>query len=586
MQPTNPIPEYYYNRGGYGASVISAFKGALMHLFGLSFAINLLTACVPIFLMFFFDGKIAFGDRSFSTWGMAAIALVLGLNFVVRYARSGIISQMLYKIDAKVSGGILERVFKIPVRDKKMESFWRSVFTDIDIIRGGLTTGHISNFLDAPFTLLFMATLCVLFGRHFFIILVFTCIYAAFILATMHSASMMDDREKLATKERDELVSNTVYNMGEIKTMLITEKIQKMWEDYQAAIVEATYKRSYSLDLFSVLGQAIYLLGLVILSVVGVYSISRGAMSVGSTIAAVLLFSYNFFLTSNFLRFLPEYFRFINSIERLGQAIADQETQSKTERIEDITDGEIKLEKATVTGEKDEVILNRQTFAFKDGRPYVIRANNTFEGSLLLRALMGGYGADDGRILFDRYDVSTLQPKSIKDYIRYVPEGYFAIDGTIKENLNCLTSESADAKKYAGFIGYRDAADMLGLESAIRALPNGYNTIIDSKTRLMSEENLKLLSLARAFVGNPRVMLFDKPLSGLSSTSRDKFMDAIASVAADRIAIASETAPWHADRIEILLNDGIITASEKNREEEHAEDGQNRASFRRVFRKK
>jgi ATP-binding cassette subfamily B protein len=309
-------------------------------------------------------------------------------------------------------------------------------------------------------------------------------------------------------------------------------------------------------------------------------------MSVGSIIASVLLFSYNFFMVGNFIRFLPEYFRFVNSIERLSQAIADQETSAKTDRIEDITDGCLKLEKATVVGEKDEVILNRQTFEFRDGRPYVIRANNTFEGSLLLRSMMGGHNATEGRILFDRYDLDRLQPKSVKDYIRYSPEGYFVIDGTIKENLTCLMSEAADAKKYAGFIGYRDAAEMLGLESTIRALPNGYNTIIDGKTRLLSEEDLKLLSLARAFVGNPRVMLFDKPLSGLSSTSREKLMDAMESVARDRVIIASETEAWPADRIEISLNDGIISAAEKNREEGLPEDGQNRASFKRVFMKK
>jgi len=576
----------YYDGPKKGmAGIIAPFRGAIRGLFGLSFVITILTIAVPIFLMLFFDGRIALGERSFGMLGMLAIAVILGLNFLIRYVRSSMIGQILYKIDSKVSSNILEHVFKIPMRDKKMDSFWHSVFMDIDVIRGGLTSGYVSNLLDTPFLLLIMATMGVLFGKYFFIVLLFAAIYIAFIMVTIRAASAMDDREKLAIKERDELVTNTVYSMGTIKTMLITDKVQKTWEDYQAAIVEATYKRSYVIDMCSVLSYAIYLLGLVIFSVVGVYSMSRGTMSIGVIIACIILFSINFFILHSFIRNIPEYFRFTNSTERLGQVIREQETKSKVEIIEDVTTGELSLDKATILGEKENIIVNAQSFTFKDGKTYIVKAKNAFEGTLFLKTLFGGYTADEGTIMFDRYDISRLMLKSIKDYIHYAAERYFVIDGTIKENLCALLSENADPG-YAGFIDYKKAAEMLGLDAIIGTLPNKYNTIIDSKTTLLSEEELKLISLARTFVGNPRVMLFDQPFLGLSLVSRAKFTEAVTSIEAERIVIISEQGEWTNPRVQLSLNNGIIKETAENGKSSDEDDGSSNALFRRIMRKK
>ena len=369
-----------------------------------------------------------------------------------------------------------------------------------------------------------------------------------------------------------------------------------MWMDYQESIIDNTYRRNYTLDVCLVLSFVIYFLGVVVFSIIGMHAIDVGLMSVGALLAALLLFGLAFFLANNFIKYLPEYFRFINSAERLSQVMAEQVEALKTESVESVSEGNLVLDKVTLTDGQKRTILADVNFTFKDGAVYVVRAKSTFESSLFLKSLLGAYELEAGGIMFDKYDVSRLSTESIKDYIHYSGESHFVIDGTIKENLNCLLSKEGKDSSYAGFVDYKRAAEMLGLDAVIARLPNGYNTLVDTKTDLMSQEELKLLSIARVFVGNPRVMLFDQPFLGLRKNYREKLVAALAQTSEDRIVIVSTLDKDIAKKTVVSIEDGRITTLNADAFDEATkeiagrsgedESGANRALFRKIFRKK
>jgi ABC-type bacteriocin/lantibiotic exporter with double-glycine peptidase domain len=481
--------------------------------------------------------------------------------------------------------------------DGKPEAFWHSVFRDIDVIRNGLSGSYIVNLFDMPFVLLFVGATGILFGRYFFVVLLFLAAYAIFVSAAVYILGIVDDREKLAVKERDELVAGTIHNLSSLKSLSLTGKIRSMWLDYQAGIIDNTYKRNYALDICLVLSFVIYFVGITIFSVIGVYALDMGFLSAGTIVAILLLFSYNFYLINDFIKYLPEYFRFINSTERLSQVMAEQVDAIKSGEIEDVTDGDLALKKATLLDNRKNIILSDASFTFKEGSIYVVRAKSTFDSSLFLKALFGGYDLSAGEVMFDKYDVATLKADSIKDYIHYGAESHFVIEGTVKENLNCLISADGKDSSFAGFVGYRRAAEMLGLSEAVERLPNGYNTIIDAKTDLLSPEELKLLSLARVFVGNPRVMLFDQPFSGLSKAHKDRLIKAMEAAAAEKIIIISTLDRDSPRKILINIEDGKMStltaeafegaaASIAGKMPEPEDTAGNRALFRRIFGKK
>lgn len=593
----------YYDKSKYDiANIIAPFKGEIKKIFVLSFFINLLTVMVPLFIMFFVDGKIQFSFAGRGLGNVIFLVSVLCFNFLFRYMRASVVNFILCSIDTNICNGILEKVFKIPAKkmEKKNDAFWHSVFNDIDVIRNGLSGSYIVNLFDVPFILLFMGVVGILFGKYFFVMLFVFLLYLVIVLSAIYMLGIVDDKEKLAIKERDELVSNTIRNLSSLKTLSLSDKVMYMWKDYQRSIIDNTYKRNYMLDIFLVLSFVIYFVGLVIFSLVGEYSFDMEMMSMGGMIAILLLFSQSFYLINSFMKYLPQYFKFINSTERLAQVMAEQVDAIKTEVIEDITHGNIELKNFTLEDNRKNVILKDVNFTFKDGLLYVLRAKNTFDGTLFLKSLFGGYEWESGEILFDRYNVANLKMESLKDFIHYAGENSFVIEGTVKENLNCLLSKNSADNNFAGFVDYKQASKLLGFDEVVERLPNGYNTIIDNKTELMSPEELKLLSVVRVFVGNPRVILLDQPFLGLGKKYKDNLMKLLADVANDKIVVVSTQEKELSKRVVLSIEDEKITTltveafdeaslslqKQMSAQDDDTDPSETHALFRRIFRKK
>ena len=320
----------------------------------------------------------------------------------------------------------------------------------------------------------------------------------------------------------------------------------------------------------------------------------------GGMIAILLLFSQSFYLINSFMKYLPQYFKFINSTERLAQVMAEQVDAIKTEVIEDITHGNIELKNFTLEDNRKNVILKDVNFTFKDGLLYVLRAKNTFDGTLFLKSLFGGYEWEGGEILFDRYNVANLKMESLKDFIHYAGENSFVIEGTVKENLNCLLSKNSADNNFAGFVDYKQASKLLGFDEVVERLPNGYNTIIDNKTELMSPEELKLLSVVRVFVGNPRVILLDQPFLGLGKKYKENLMKLLADVANDKIVVVSTQEKELSKRVVLSIEDEKITTltveafdeaslslqKQMSAQDDDTDPSETHALFRRIFRKK
>lgn len=592
----------YYDKSKYDvASIVAPFKGEIKKIFLLSFLINFLTIMVPLFVMFLIDGKVYLGFEGRGLLNIIFLVSVLCFNFVFRYMRASVVNFILCSLDTDICNGILDKVFKIPVKkmEKKNDAFWHSVFNDIDVIRNGLSGSYIINLFDIPFILLFMAIIGVLFGKYFFVMLFFFSLYLVILIMAGYMLGIVDDKEKLAIKERDELVSNTIRNLSSLKSLSLSDKIMYMWRDYQTSIINNTYKRNYMLDMFLVLSFVIYFVGVVVFSLVGEYSYNIGTMSIGELVAVLLFFSQTFYLINSFIKYLPQYFKFTNSTERLAQVMAEQVDALKTEVIEEITLGNVELKDFTLEDSRKNVVVKDVNFTFKDGTLYLLRAKNTFDGSLFLKSLFGGYEVEKGEVLFDRYNVANLKTDSLKNYIHYASETSFVIEGTVKENLNCLIDRNSVDSDFAGFMDYKKVSKLLGFDEVVSRLSNGYNTLIDNKTDLMSQEELKLLSIVRVFVGNPRVILLDQPFLGLRKKYKEKLMQLLQDVAKEKIVIVSTQEKEFSKRIVLNIEDEKITTltveafedaskdlESKISSDDDTDPSETRALFKRIFRKK
>ncbi len=176
-------------------------------------------------------------------------------------------------------------------------------------------------------------------------------------------------------------------------------------------------------------------------------------------------------------------------------------------------------------------------------------AGKTTFVSLLLRH----YDIQEGTILIDNHDISTMTLGSLRKAISFVPQDTSLFHRTIKENITYGTPEATDEQ-------IREAATLSQSEAFINELPKGYDTLVGERGVRLSGGQRQRIAIARAFLKNAPIVIFDEATSSLDSQSEHVIQQSIESLMTNRtvIAIAHRLSTLKKmDRI-IVIEDGTI----------------------------
>ncbi|WP_159593406.1 ABC transporter ATP-binding protein [Chelativorans xinjiangense] len=177
------------------------------------------------------------------------------------------------------------------------------------------------------------------------------------------------------------------------------------------------------------------------------------------------------------------------------------------------------------------------------------------------------YDVREGAILIDGIDVRNVSLKSLRQNIGVVQQDVYLFAGTVAENLRYGRPEAADEEIIA-------AAKAANAHDFIMALPNGYDTDIGQRGVKLSGGQKQRLTIARAFLKDPSVLIFDEATSALDNESERAVQAALIDLAEGRttIVIAHRLSTVRrADRILVLTEEGI--AEEGTHEALIAADG-------------
>ncbi|KAB1642770.1 ABC transporter ATP-binding protein [Gulosibacter chungangensis] len=163
------------------------------------------------------------------------------------------------------------------------------------------------------------------------------------------------------------------------------------------------------------------------------------------------------------------------------------------------------------------------------------------------------YDVTDGQITLDGVDLRSLTSQSLRDAVVMVTQESYLFSGTIAENIAIgrpnATREEIEA-----------AARTIGADAFIRRLPQGYDTDVQTRGGRLSAGQRQLVSFARAFLADPRVLILDEATSSLDQPSERAVQDGLTTLLGDRTAliIAHRLATvMVADRV-LVMHDGRV----------------------------
>ena len=288
----------------------------------------------------------------------------------------------------------------------------------------------------------------------------------------------------------------------------------------------------------------------------GGYRVLNGEMTIG-TLTAFLLYLRMFFEP---MQEISQFFNMFQSaasaLEKLAGVLAERPGIKDPQHP------------ATLTEVRGEIAFRDVRFEYVPGRPVLPDLNFTVAAGQTV-ALVGTTGAGkttiakliarfydptSGSVTLDGVGLRELSQIELRRHVVMVTQENFMFDGTVADNIRFGRPDATDAEVAA-------AAEAVGADRFIAALPNGYDTDVAKRGGRLSAGQRQLVAFARAFLADPAVLILDEATSSLDIPSERMIQRALETVLADRTALVIAhrlSTVQIADRVLVLEHGRIV----------------------------
>jgi ATP-binding cassette subfamily B protein len=215
--------------------------------------------------------------------------------------------------------------------------------------------------------------------------------------------------------------------------------------------------------------------------------------------------------------------------------------------------GEVEFRNVTFSYNKREKVLNNINIKIKKGQTLALVGPSGGGKTTLCHLIPRFYEVDEGAILIDGIDIRDVKVKSLRENIGLVQQDVFIFSGSIRDNIVYGKVDATDEEIV-------EAAKRANIHDFIETLENGYDTYVGEKGVKLSGGQKQRLSIARAFLKNPPILILDEATSSLDNETEIKIQTALDELAKGRttIVIAHRLSTIrNADEIVVITENGI-----------------------------
>lgn len=264
----------------------------------------------------------------------------------------------------------------------------------------------------------------------------------------------------------------------------------------------------------------------------GVLLIAMGTVTVTDLVTFILYVSV----------VLPPIDRLINFTEQLQQGTASFERFTEVmdicPEIEDVEDakqlvikeGAIRFEDVSFSYDRSDEVLHGLSLEIPGGERVAIVGESGAGKTTLVSLLSRFYEPGEGRITIDGQDIRSITQSSLHSAIGFVQQNVFLFDSTIRENLRYGKADATDEEIWK-------ALEVANLAPFVSSLPDGLDTEVGERGVRLSGGQKQRLSIARVFLKDPPILVFDEATSSLDTESEAMIQEAFDRVSRGRTAI-------------------------------------------------
>lgn len=434
---------------------------------------------------------------------------------IFSYIQGIIMTNISQKLAYRLRKEVSKKINKLPMKfyDNKTHGEILSVITnDIDTLSQNLN-------IEATQVISSVATIIGILIMMFSIDWIMTLVALLTLpLSIVIIAFIMKKSQGYFKSQQDYLadvngeVEEMFSNQSVIRVFNAENKMISKFEYDNNKLADVAWKSNFVSGLMHPIMNFVGNLGYVVIAILGSYFAIIGRITVGN-IQSFIQYTKNF---TNPIAQIAQISNMLQSMvaasERVFEFLDEEEEKEKnkefipTNKIE----GSVEFKNVKFGYNQDKIIINDFSAKVKPGQKIAIVGPTGAGKTTIVKLLMRFYDLNSGKILVDGHNINDYRKEDIRGLFGMVLQDTWLFNGTIMENIRYGRLEATDDEVI-------EACKMAHVHHFIQTLPDGYNMILNEETTNISGGQKQLLTIARAILADPKILILDEATSSVDT---------------------------------------------------------------------
>ena len=512
---------------------LAPFRKVIAQVLVASILIQIFALCTPLFTQVILDKVVV--QKSQVTLNVFVIGLMIFgfVNIGLTAARSYLMSYFSNHLNLTLIGAFINHTLRLPLK------FFESRRVG-DILTRVSENNKIQRFLVQQVILAWLGFLTgfvymglMLYYNTHLTLLVMTMI-PLIAIVTLGATPFLRRISREVFKERADSSSALVEmlsGVSTIKAAAAERELRWRWEDRFTRLLNARFKgQKFGIALSSITGS-INTLGSTALLWYAATLVIQDRLTIGQFVAFNMMIGRVLSPALALANLWDELQEVSISLERLNDVFETEPEEQGQNQLQVMPgiDGDIQFEDVTFRYGEDEDRNTLQNIFFSvcTGQKIAIVGRSGSGKTTLVKLLQNLYHPNSGRILIDGHDIRHMSPQSLRSQLGVVPQDCYLFSGTIFENITLFRPDFSIENAI-------EVAKLAEAHGFIQGLPMGYHTKVGERGATLSGGQRQRIAIARALLGDPRILILDEATSSLDTESERRFQNNLLEISRNR----------------------------------------------------
>lgn len=495
----------------------------------------------------------------------SVLLAVYVLNALFTWGMTVFTNHLSNRTIEKMRADAFERLVKLPLKYFDTHSHGDIISrltNDIDAVSDGLLQGITQLFsglvtvigsLGMMFLLNWKIALCV-------VGVTILCVFVSRFIAV--NSGKMFRVQAQTTGELNGFVNEIVGNMKVVKAFGYEERSGDVFGEINGRLYKCGQKAQFYSSLVNPTTRYINNLAYISVGVLGGLAALMKRLSVG-TISSFLIYATQFARPINDMTSILTQLQSATAAAARIFALCDETAESDDSNRAALQSGggEVIFENVDFSYDKNRELIKNLNLKAKKGQRIAIVGPTGAGKTTIVNLLMNFYDADGGAIIVDGQDINTVTRDSLRKNFGMVLQETWLFSGTVRENIAYGKENATDEEITA-------AAKAASAHGFINRLPDGYDTMITEDGGNLSSGQKQLLTIARAMLSNPEVLILDEATSNVDTMTEQRIQRAFLKMMEGRTSfiIAHRLSTIREADLILVMNNGEIVEQGTHKE--------------------